>query len=163
MFPDPQRVAALRGRHAPSASVGIAGTRGMTLIELMIVVAVIALLGAVALPAYQDSVRKAHRADAKAALTTAAQRLERFYTENSRYDTATAGPLGTETISTLTENRYYTVALGVIAETRNAYTLTATPQGAQASDSCGSFTLNQRGDRGVVPPAGSTLTSTECW
>ena len=163
MFPDPQRAAALRGRHAPSASVGIAGTRGMTLIELMIVVAVIALLGAVALPAYQDSVRKAHRADAKAALTAAAQRLERVYTENSRYDTATAGTDSTDTISSLTENKYYTVALGVIAGTRNVYMLTATPQGAQDRDSCGNFTLNQDGVRGIAPPSGSSSTVADCW
>ncbi len=57
----------------------------MTLIELMIVVFVVALLAAVALPAYQGSVRKARRAEAKAALTTCAQRLERYYTENNSY------------------------------------------------------------------------------
>ena len=135
----------------------------MTLIELMIVVAVIGLLGAVALPAYQDSVRKAHRTDAKAALTAAAQRLERFYTENSRYYGATAGTASTDTISSLTENGFYTVSLGVDVGTPNVYTLTARPQGAQERDACGSFTLNQRGDRGVIPPVGSTLTSTECW
>ena len=72
-------------------------------------------------------------------------------------------PRSTDTISSLTENKYYTVALDVRAGTPNAYMLTATPQGAQTSDACGIFTLDQRGQRDVVPPAGSTLTSTDCW
>ena len=147
-----------RGRRSPLERHHGRASRGMTLLELMIVVVVIGLLGAVALPAYQSSVRKAHRADAKTALTTAAQRLERFYTENSRYDTATVGTKATDTISPKTENEYYAVTLGVTPGVRTTYLLTATPQGAQAADACGNFTLNQDGVRGV-----EKLTVAECW
>ena len=129
----------------------------MTLLELMIVVVVIGLLGAVALPAYQSSVRKAHRAEARTALTTAAQRLERFYTENSGYDTATLEKAG---ISPASENGYYALALDVTAGVLNTYKLTATPQGAQATDACGKLTLDQTGKRDV---ADATLSATECW
>ena len=144
------------GRRRPPQRCHGRASRGMTLLELMIVVAVIGLLGAVALPAYQNSVRKAHRADAKTALTTAAQRLERFYTENSRYDTATVGTGTTDTISPKTENEYYAVTLA--AGTRTPYLLTAKPQGAQAADACGNFTLSQEGVRGVTG-----LSVAECW
>ena len=59
--------------------------RGFTLIELMIVVAVVGILAAIAYPSYTDSVRKARRTDAKSALTEAAQKLEIFYARNSSY------------------------------------------------------------------------------
>ncbi len=65
--------------------------RGFTLIELMIVVAVIAILAAIAYPSYQDSVRKSRRADAKAALLDLAQFMERNYTTANRYDQNSAG------------------------------------------------------------------------
>jgi type IV pilus assembly protein PilE len=133
----------------------------MTLIELMITVAIVALLASVALPAYQGSVRKARRTEAKAALTVASQRMERFFTENGRYDTATLGTAATDTVSPNTESGYYRiVSLGVTAGNRTTYTLTAAPQGPQAQDPCKSFTLDQNGTRGLN---GSSLSVQDCW
>ena len=150
-----------RGRRSPPERRHGRASRGMTLLELMIVVVVIGLLGAVALPAYQSSVRKAHRADAKTALTTCAQRLERFHTEKGAYKTATesasVGDAAATCLST-TENGYYTLSLPAADLTPTTYTLTATPQGAQTTDACGSFTLDQNGVRGV-----GKLTVAECW
>jgi type IV pilus assembly protein PilE len=62
--------------------------RGFTLIELMITVAVIAILAAVAFPSYQDSLRKSRRTDAKNALTQATANMERYYAEKNTYATA---------------------------------------------------------------------------
>jgi type IV pilus assembly protein PilE len=59
--------------------------RGFTLIELMIVVAVVGIIAAIAYPSYMDSVRKARRTDAKSALTEAAQKLEILYARNASY------------------------------------------------------------------------------
>jgi type IV pilus assembly protein PilE len=126
----------------------------MTLIELMMTVAIVALLAAVALPAYQGSVRKARRAEAKAALTVAAQRMERVFTETGSYSAAVAGT----TFATNSENRYYNLSLPVL--TASTYTLSAAPQGTQSQDGCGSFTLNQDGIRGL---SGNTLGVSDCW
>lgn len=63
----------------------LGATRGFTLIELMITVAIVAILAAIAIPSYQDSVWKGKRAEAKAAILKALQAEERYYTQNNRY------------------------------------------------------------------------------
>ncbi|MCW5220234.1 prepilin-type N-terminal cleavage/methylation domain-containing protein [Verminephrobacter aporrectodeae subsp. tuberculatae] len=65
--------------------------RGFTLIEVMIVTAIIAILAAVAYPSYREYIAKSRRAEAKTILISAQQWMERFYTENFRYDENSAG------------------------------------------------------------------------
>ena len=134
--------------------------RGMTLIELMIVVAVIALLGSIAVPSYQAYVTKARRADARGALTNAAQMLERFATENptTGYSTATLGTGGV--YPDKSESRHYNLSL--VAPAVSTYTLRATPVpgSSQAGDPCGTFTLTHGGKRDVT---GGSLTGAQCW
>lgn len=60
---------------------------GFTLIEIMIVVAVVAILGAIGYPSYLDSVRKGWRAEARTALMQEMQQQERFYTQRGKYKT----------------------------------------------------------------------------
>jgi type IV pilus assembly protein PilE len=62
-----------------------ARARGFTLIEMMITVAIIGILASIAYPAYQDYVRRAARADAKAVLMETAQFMERHFTTNNAY------------------------------------------------------------------------------
>lgn len=128
---------------------------GFTLIELMIVIAVIAIIATIGYPAYTDQVRKARRTEAKAFLMAAAARQEREFTNNGAY-TGNMTTLGYANNPQLTEDGWYSVAAAAAATT---FTLTATPQGAQASDPCGNFTLNQAGVRGVT----GTLTVADCW
>lgn len=124
--------------------------RGMTLVEVLIVMAIVAILAAIAYPAYQDSVRKARRGDARSALMTNAHALERCYTQFMGYDDGSCG-----TASAITGGNHLDSGEGfyqVTATTLNAtaYVLQAqAPAGsAQASDTtCSTMTLTSQGVR----------------
>lgn len=143
---------------------------GFTLIEIMVVVAIVGILAAIAYPSYSESVRKSRRSDAKNALMNAAQLLERRYSERAQYpDQATLKALMNDAsagASILSPDRFYAFSIVLANDARgNAsqlYTLTAVPQGAQVADKCGSFTLASDGTKGVTG-ASAGLTSVTCW
>lgn len=128
---------------------------GFTLIELVIVVAIVGILAAIAYPSYQNSVMKARRADARAVLMEAAQFMERFYTVNFRYDTASL-PATLEESPKEGNVKYYDIQLSA---SQNGFTLSAVPQGTQAADPCGTLTLDDTGAKGQA----SGKTVDECW
>ena len=135
--------------------------RGFTLIEVMIVVAIVAILSAIALPSYQEYIRRGHRAEARAALLQAAQWLERAATATGTYPLTASFPT---TLTTMQSGRY-TVAVAsppASAASGAAFTLTATPAGGQVGDKCGSYTLTHSGVRGAASAASGALV-TECW
>jgi len=113
--------------------------RGFTLIELMIVVAVVAILAAVAIPSYAEHVRKSRRAQAKADLVEVAQLMERYHTVQNTY----VGYTLPSNQSPRDGTAQYTVSLG--NQTASTFTLTATPGTNQSKDKCGTMTLDQAG------------------
>ena len=117
--------------------------RGFTLIEVMIVVVIVGILTAIALPNYSEYIRRGHRAEARAALLQGAQWMERAATATGVYPGAGAFPA---VLKTIPSDRY---DITIASADGSTFTLTATPKGAQAGDKCGNYTFNQAGVRGA--------------
>ena len=145
--------------------------QAFTLIELMIVVAIIGILASIAYPNYQDSVKKSRRADAKAALLGLANAMERYYTENNTYlgaagTAATPADTGAPRIFATESpidgaDKFYD--LEIQDATQTTYNLRATPKNAQQNDYV--LELNNtetRGRQGIVD-SGAVFTSQGSW
>lgn len=134
---------------------------GFTLIELMIAVAIISIIAAIAIPSYNDSVRKTKRTDAKAALAKAATLQERYYTENNGYTNDI-----TDVGGSASEEGYYTLSSDTSACASSCFVLTATVNagGEQALDeTCWTFTLDHTGRKASATKAGVANASKTCW
>ena len=116
--------------------------RGFTLIELMIAVAIVAILASIAIPAYQKSVQKSRRADAMSTLLQLQLAQEKWRANNTAYTTSLSSLKWNSSVSA---DGFYTVAITQASAT--TFTITATPKtgGPQVGDSCGTFTVTQNG------------------
>jgi type IV pilus assembly protein PilE len=117
---------------------------GFSLIELLIVMVVASILAMIAVPSYQDSVRKSRRAEGKVLLTDTAQRLERCYSQFGSYDND--GCAIQDGADILSPGEFYTVTVAIPNAT--TFTLTAAPEGPQVDDEmCGELSLTNTGLR----------------
>ena len=144
--------------------------KGFTLLELLIVVVIIGIIAAIAIPSYTSHVRNARRTDGQAALLDAYARMERFYAENNSYQTATISTGSNTDIlndpdstcsgaSAPSSEGFYCISFQA-GPTATTYTLQAAPlaTGPQAGDVCGTLSINSLGQKSAASSA-----TIDCW
>ena len=142
--------------------------KGFSLIELMVVVAIAAILATIVVPTYLSQIRKSRRTEARTALLDLASREERYMSGNNAY-TNTAGNLGYSTLPTAIGSGYSTLTVAApVAATATApasFSATATPVAGKGQDKdtqCASFSVDSTGKQSAANSGGTDSTSI-CW
>ena len=132
---------------------------GFSLIELMIVVALLAIVALIALPSYNWAMQKSRRAEGKVLLHTIMAAEERFYSNANRY-TSQVAEAGIAVPTESLPGRFYALSDITLSDDAQAVVITVVPQQAQRGDPCGSLTLDSTGRRGSSAPESRAA---GCW
>lgn len=127
---------------------------GFTLTELMITVVIISILTSIALPSYQNYMRKARRGSAESFLMDLAQRQQQYLLDNRAYASAATSLGYASTPGDVSP--YYTVAISLTAGPPATFSIAATPTSLQSADSCGTLTITSAGTK-------SSSAGSNCW
>jgi type IV pilus assembly protein PilE len=143
--------------------------RGVTLIELVVVMIIIGILTAVAIPSYRNYVLRSQRADAKDALLALATQQEKHYLQCNDYASAFAGATNCAAdqlqAANASKNGWYTLTIGPPAPTATSFTVVATATAGQQQfqdTECRSFSVTDRGVRAATK-SDATDNTAECW
>lgn len=140
-------------------------TRGFTLIEMMIVVAIIAILAAIVVPWWGKYTYRARRADGQKLLMHVVQMEERYYTDTNHYPLA-ASSLGYTTDTPVSEHGYYqltAITLPAGTSTGQGYIATVKPLKGQADDKCGNLSIDNTGLKKPLPTDTVANSNGNCW
>jgi type IV pilus assembly protein PilE len=148
-------------------------SRGFTIIEVLVVVAILGILAAIAIPQVTKYTTNARRADGKTALLAAAQAMERYYTNNYKYADATIGNDKNATFSEYSQSGYYQLCFtdNTLTECKlsnsesTKFRIKAVPvtTDKQANDTlCKTMTINQLGEKKAYDNLNADKTS-DCW
>jgi type IV pilus assembly protein PilE len=131
--------------------------RGMTLVELLIVVAIVAILSSAALPSWNSQVQKARRADARNTLMLVQVEQEKYRADSGSYASSMSA-LGLSTYNS-TSRDYYNIS--IVSSSETAFVASATPNtnGGQNNDLCGTFAVDQSGPN----QSGVYASISDCW
>lgn len=140
--------------------------KGFSLIELMIVVAIVGIIASIAYPSYKEYITRARRTDGQTALLDLASRMERYYSEQNSYANAIFGTSANSVRSSnLSPESWYQLT---ITSTAATYVLQAIPRNTQITDdrTCQTLTLNHLGVKGIAAGPGGLIPTgplNKCW
>lgn len=147
--------------------------KGFTLIEMMIVVAIIGILAAIALPSYRNYILRSYRVEARNALLDMAQRIEQAYSANRNWEAAVKSGFNNKSAVAIKDKFTLTYVLEEEGEQKIGYQLAAQAVGKQRDDTCKTFGLNNRGIKsasssvqdanGMKSVSSRDAKSLECW